>query len=68
MSFTKGDKITLTTKEVEGTKDLLYVNYEGLPQDVEVGGHILIDDGLVDLLIDEITEMKLNVLSKTQLF
>ena len=55
MSFTKGDKITLTTKEVEGTKDLLYVNYAGLPQDVEVGGHILIDDGLVDLLIDEIS-------------
>lgn len=54
MSFTKGDKITLTTKEVEGTKDLLYINYAGLPQDVEVGGHILIDDGLVDLLIDEI--------------
>jgi len=60
MSFTKGDKITLTTKEVEGTKDLLYINYAGLPQDVEVGGHILIDDGLVDLLIDEIdgTEIK----------
>lgn len=60
MSFTKGDKITLTTKEVEGTKDLLHVNYAGLPQDVVVGGHILIDDGLVDLLIDEIdgTEIK----------
>ena len=54
MSFTKGDKITLTTQEVEGTKDLLYVNYNKLPEDVEVGGHILIDDGLVDLLIDEI--------------
>lgn len=60
ISFTKGDKITLTTREVEGTKDLLHVNYAGLPQDVEVGGHILIDDGLVDLLIDEIdgTEIK----------
>lgn len=60
MNFTKGDKITLTTREVEGTKDLLFVNYAGLPQDVEVGGHILIDDGLVDLLIDEIdgTEIK----------
>ncbi len=55
VSFTKGDKITLTTKDVEGTKDLLSVSYKGLPQDVEVGGHILIDDGLVDLLIDEIS-------------
>ena len=59
MSFTKGDKITLTTKEVEGTKDLLYVNYDKLPQDVEIGGHILIDDGLVDLLIDEISETEI---------
>lgn len=60
MSFTKGDKITLTTREVEGTKELLHINYAGLPQDVVVGGHILIDDGLVDLLIDEIdgTEIK----------
>ena len=60
MNFEIGDKITLTTKQVEGTKDLLSVSYEGLPGDVEVGGHILIDDGLVDLLIDEIdgTEIK----------
>ena len=60
MTFTKGDKITLTTREVEGTKELLSISYKGLPEDVEVGGHILIDDGLVDLLIDEIdgTEIK----------
>lgn len=55
MSFTKGDKITLTTEDIEGTKDILSVSYAGLPNDVEVGGHILIDDGLVDLLIDEIS-------------
>ena len=60
MSFTKGDKITLTTRDVEGTKDLLSVNYAGLPGDVEVGGHILIDDGLVDLLIDSIEDTEIN--------
>ena len=54
MSFEKGDKITLTTRDVEGTKDLLSISYKGLPNDVEVGGHILIDDGLVDLVIDKI--------------
>ena len=60
MDFTQGDKITLTTRDVEGTKELLSVTYKGLPEDVEVGGHILINDGLVDLLIDEIdgTEIK----------
>ena len=54
MSFEKGYKITLTTRDVEGTKDLLSISYKGLPNDVEVGGHILIDDGLVDLVIDKI--------------
>ena len=69
MDFTKGDKITLTTRQVEGTKDLLSVSYEGLPNDVEVGGHILIDDGLVDLLIDEIdgTEIKCTFLNSATL-
>ena len=60
MDFTKGDKITLTTKDVEGTKDILSISYKGLPNDVEVGGHILIDDGLVDLLIDEINGDEIN--------
>ncbi len=69
MDFTKGDKITLTTRQVEGTKDLLSISYEGLPHDVEVGGHILIDDGLVDLLIDEIdgTEIKCTFLNSATL-
>lgn len=69
VTFTKGDKITLTTRQIEGSKDILSVSYEGLPQDVEVGGHILIDDGLVDLLIDEIdgTEIKCTFLNSATL-
>ncbi|MBR1883834.1 MAG: pyruvate kinase [Clostridia bacterium] len=69
LDFTKGDKITLTTKELPGTKDLLSVSYKGLPHDVEVGGHILIDDGLVDLLIDEINgdEIKCTFLNSATL-
>ena len=59
VSFEIGDKITLTTRNVEGSKDLLSVDYAGLPQDVEVGGHILIDDGLIDLIIDEISDTEI---------
>ena len=62
MSFEKGDKITLTTRDVEGTKDLLSISYKGLPNDVEVGGHILIDDGLVDLVIDKIDVGKIEIM------
>lgn len=69
LSFEKGDKITLTTRNIPGTKDILSISYEGLPKDVEVGGHILIDDGLVDLLIEEIdgTEIKCTFLNSATL-
>lgn len=51
-----GDKFTLTTRELEGTKDIVTVSYKELPKDVKIGGHILIDDGLVDLKIIDLTE------------
>ncbi|MDD2376337.1 MAG: pyruvate kinase [Clostridia bacterium] len=50
----KGNKFTLTTDEIEGTDKIVSVTYEHLPKDVEVGGHILINDGLVNLIIDKI--------------
>ncbi len=51
-----GDKFTLTTREVEGTQDIVTVSYKELPKDVKIGGHILIDDGLVDLKITDVTD------------
>ncbi|MDD7593020.1 MAG: pyruvate kinase [Peptoniphilaceae bacterium] len=44
-----GDEITLTTRDVEGTKDIVHITYAGLPQDVAPGKRLLIDDGLVEL-------------------
>lgn len=51
-----GDKFTLTTKEVLGDQSQVSVSYKDLPKDVHIGGHILIDDGLVDLKIVDITD------------
>jgi len=39
--------------ETKGNKDKIYSTYDGLYDDTHVGGHVLIDDGLVDLLIKE---------------
>lgn len=47
----KGQHFTLTTRDVEGTADMVSVTYAGLPRDVEVGSHILIDDGLIDMQV-----------------
>ncbi|WP_100064913.1 pyruvate kinase [Miniphocaeibacter massiliensis] len=51
-----GDKFILTTRDIEGTKEIVSVSYKDLPKDVKVGGHILVDDGLVDLKIIDITD------------
>lgn len=54
ITLQRGDAITLTTEEVAGTVERLSVSYRNLPQEVHVGGHIFVADGLVDLEILEI--------------
>lgn len=49
ITLQEGDEITLTTEEVVGTKQKIYINYEHLHEDVEPGNVILIDDGLIGL-------------------
>ncbi|MCF6461769.1 pyruvate kinase [Clostridium sp. Cult3] len=61
-----GDIFTLTTKDIVGDKTKVYVSYEGLPKDVKEGNRILIDDGLVELVVEEIvdeTDIKCKVLN-----
>lgn len=50
----EGANVTLTTEEVLGTKERLFVNYDGLPKDVRVGMQVLLDDGLISLRVQEI--------------
>ncbi|MEG2929842.1 MAG: pyruvate kinase [Oscillospiraceae bacterium] len=59
----QGDKFTLTTREVEGTQDIVSVLYKDFVKDVEVGTRVLFSDGLIEMVVDEIagTEVKLTV-------
>ncbi|MET0302412.1 MAG: pyruvate kinase [Microbacteriaceae bacterium] len=43
----QGDIFTITTEEVEGTKELVGTTFKGLPNDVKAGDFLLIDDGKV---------------------
>lgn len=47
---------TLTTREVEGDVNIVSVTYADLPKDVHRGSRILIDDGLIELKVEDITE------------
>jgi len=40
-----GDTFTFTTNKCEGTQELAYMTYQNFPMDVQVGEHILVDDG-----------------------
>ena len=47
--LSNGDTFTITTRDVEGTRELVGTTYKGLPGDVEAGDTLLIDDGKIRL-------------------
>ncbi|MFC4779317.1 pyruvate kinase [Paenibacillus sp. GCM10023252] len=49
-----GDKLTLTTEQIVGNGTRVAVTYEELPQVVQIGSRILIDDGLMELTVEAI--------------
>ncbi|MFD2614579.1 pyruvate kinase [Paenibacillus gansuensis] len=50
-----GDTLTLTTEEIIGDKFRISVSYKNLPSDVSVGTIILLDDGLIELEVKNVT-------------
>ncbi len=52
----KGQKFTLTTEEITGTAERASISYKNLVNDVKPGASILVDDGLIGLTVDEVTE------------
>ncbi|MDD6282753.1 MAG: pyruvate kinase [Oribacterium sp.] len=54
VTLVTGQDFTLTTEEITGNKDKVYINYDGLNQDVSAGNVILIDDGLIGLKVKDV--------------
>lgn len=52
----EGDKFVLYNEDVEGDKNGISVSYKNLYQDVKVGTKILIDDGLIGIVVEEIKD------------
>lgn len=48
-----GEKITITNDPVVGTSSLVSTVYQNLPQDVKSGEHILIDDGNLEVVVND---------------
>ena len=49
----RGSKVKLTTENVEGTNEVIPIDYPNLAEDAIVGNQILVDDGLLELKIVE---------------
>ena len=52
--LSRGDIFTITTDEVDGTKEKVGTTYKGLPGDCKPGDYILIDDGKVTVQVTEV--------------
>ena len=54
-----GQQFTLTTKEVEGSDKIVSVTYKNIVNDVKKGGCVLLDEGLIELRVEDITDTDL---------
>ena len=55
----KGQFFTLCTDEVEGDNERVSITYANLPADVQPGTTILIDDGLVGLTVESVSQKEI---------
>ena len=61
----EGATLTLTTEAMVGTTERVSTTYRHLPQDVQPGKRILLDDGLIELEVEAVSggEVKTKVVS-----
>ncbi|MFW5788368.1 MAG: pyruvate kinase [Spirochaetota bacterium] len=49
-----GDPITITTDDVQGTRERVSISYKQLPEEITVGHHLYVADGLIDLEVEAV--------------
>jgi pyruvate kinase len=54
VNLTTGSRVTITTRDVVGEPGLIPSQYEALADDVYAGDRILLDDGMIDLQVEEV--------------
>ena len=54
----KGDRFTLTNRPVVGSQEISCVTYDYLAEEVPVGAKILLDDGRIEMVVEEINRDK----------
>lgn len=57
-TLVKGEQVIVTTEDVPCNSTIISVTYQNLPEDVSVGGSILIADGLIELKVKKVEDDK----------
>ena len=60
ISLPGGGRVTITTRDVPGEPGLLPSQYQGLASDVVRGSRVLLDDGLLELQVEEVQGTEIN--------
>jgi pyruvate kinase len=60
-----GDRFIFTTEKMVGTKDKIYVSYPNLAKDLKLGERVFLDDGKMELKVEEILNEKEILVSVT---
>ena len=55
ITLNDGDKFIFTTDDVEGSQERVSVNYKHLTEDLKIGDTIMVNNGLVQFVVDEIS-------------
>lgn len=55
VELVEGNPFTLTAEQMEGTAEKASVSYEGLIQDVKPGSRIMLDDGMIELVAEQVS-------------
>jgi pyruvate kinase len=56
----EGHSFTITTKEIEGDENIVGTNFDHLPDVVQPGTRILIDDGAIELVVEKEIDGEVN--------
>lgn len=62
VNLVKGNRFTLTTEDVPGDQHRVSVTYKNIVKDVKVGSIVLLDDGLINLKVIEVTDKEVKCL------
>ncbi len=52
----EGNTFAITTEDVDGSNDRVSTDHKGIVNDVQVGKHILLDDGNLKLVVTDVTQ------------